>query len=171
MLVIRAESPQDRALIDKLNRVVFAGHIEADLIEKLRAGGLVVSSLVAVADAGIVGHILFSDLDVRMDGRWVAAVSLAPMAVRPGEQRRGIGSQLVRAGLDDLRHKGRMAVLVLGHPAYYPRFGFSAELARKLSSPYAGPAFMALELVPGALAGKGSTVRYPPMPSAPDACD
>jgi putative acetyltransferase len=69
MLVIRAESPQDRALIEKLNRVVFAGHIEADLIEKLRAGGLVVSSLVAVADAGIVGHILFSDLDVRMDGR------------------------------------------------------------------------------------------------------
>ena len=99
MLVIRAESPQDRALIEKLDRVVFAGHIEADLIEKLRAGGLVVSSLVAVADAGIVGHILFSDLDVRMDGRWVAAVSLAPMAVRPGEQRRGIGSQLVRIGL------------------------------------------------------------------------
>lgn len=120
MLVIRAESPQDRPLIDTLNREAFAGPIEADLIERLRAGGLVVSSLVA-ADAGIVGHILFSDLDVRVDGRRVAAVALAPMAVRTGEQRRGIGSQLVRAGLDDVRRKGRTAVLVLGHPAYYPR--------------------------------------------------
>ena len=160
MLVIRAESFQDRPLIDTLNREVFAGPIEADLIERLRAGGQVVSSLVAATDAGIVGHILFSDLDVRMDGRQVAAVALAPMAVTSGDQRRGIGSQLVRAGLDDVRRKGRTAVLVLGHPAYYPRFGFSPELARKLSSPYAGPAFMALELVPGALAGKSGTARY-----------
>ena len=162
MLVTRAESPQDRPLIDTFNREAFAGPIEADLIERLRAGGLVVSSLVAAAEEDdIMGHILFSDLDIRMDGRQVAAVALAPMAVRIGDQRRGIGSQLVRTGLDDVRQKGRTAVLVLGHPGYYPRFGFSAELARKLSSPYAGPALMALVLVPGALAGKGGTVRYP----------
>jgi putative acetyltransferase len=83
------------------------------------------------------------------------------MAVRPAAQRRGIGSRLIQAGLDDVRGKERTAVIVVGHPEYYPRFGFSAELARTLSSPYAGPACMALELVPGVLAGTGGSIRYP----------
>ena len=161
MLSIRAETEHDRTAIDALHRAAFGGDAEARLVEKLRADGLVASSLVAVVNDTVAGHILFSDLAVSVDGRPVAAVALAPVAVRPADQRRGIGSRLVRAGLEDVRGKGRAAVLVVGHPGYYPRFGFSAELARKLASPYPGPAFMALELVRGALAGRAGEVRYP----------
>jgi putative acetyltransferase len=88
-------------------------------------------------------------------------VSLVPLAVRPDRQGRGIGSRLVAAGLALLRERGWAAVVVLGHARYYPRFGFSAELARKLASPFPGEAFMALELVPGALAGGAGSVGYP----------
>jgi putative acetyltransferase len=88
-------------------------------------------------------------------------VSLAPIAVTPRRQRQGIGSQLVRAGLARLRQGPTQAVIVVGHPDYYPRFGFSAEVVRKLDTPYAGDAFMGLELVPGSLAGTRGTVRYP----------
>ena len=95
---------------------------------------LVVSSLVAVSASEVLGQILFSDLAGIVGGRNVAAVSLAPMAVRPSHQRQGIGSHLVRTGLDDVRKKARKAVIVLGHPEYYLRFGFAAELARKLAS-------------------------------------
>jgi len=83
------------------------------------------------------------------------------MAVRPDRQGRGIGTRLVAEGLPILRERGRTAVIVLGHVRYYPRFGFSAELARKLVSPFPGEAFMALELVPGALSGHVGSVRYP----------
>ena len=83
------------------------------------------------------------------------------MAVWPDRQGRGIGSTLVRRGLDVLKRRGIAAVIVLGHESYYPRFGFSAALARKLAAPFSGEAFMALELTPGALAGERGTVRYP----------
>jgi putative acetyltransferase len=85
------------------------------------------------------------------------------MAVRPEWQRRGIGSVLVRAGLDLCRARGTAVVIVLGHPGYYPRFGFSTELALRIQCPFpgAGDAWMALELTPGALSGVTGTVRYP----------
>ena len=91
------------------------------------------------------------------------ALALAPMAVLPEWQRQGIGSMLVRAGLDLCREAGHEIVIVLGHPEFYPRFGFSADLARPLTSPYssAGDAWMALELVPGALRRVAGEVRYP----------
>jgi putative acetyltransferase len=91
----------------------------------------------------------------------IPAAALAPLAVAPARQRRGIGSALVRRGLDVCRERGRAAVIVLGHPSYYPRFGFSAALARGFRAPYAGEAFMALELTPGALAAGAGDVRYP----------
>jgi putative acetyltransferase len=83
------------------------------------------------------------------------------LAVTPALQRRGIGSALVHSGLDSVTAQGFEAVFVLGHPAYYPRFGFSAAAASKLASPYAGDAFMALELTPDALRGMVGTVTYP----------
>ncbi|WP_424363739.1 GNAT family N-acetyltransferase [Methylocystis parvus] len=83
------------------------------------------------------------------------------MAVRPDRQREGIGSSLVRDGLAALRSQGCEAVIVLGHPSYYPRFGFSAAMAEKLTAPFSGEAFMALELAPGILAGRARLVIYP----------
>lgn len=84
------------------------------------------------------------------------------MAVRPDRQRRGIGSRLIRDGLAMCRGRGHRVVVVLGHADYYPRFGFSPALAERLRSPFPGPHFMALELVPGALDGVVGEVRYPP---------
>jgi len=91
----------------------------------------------------------------------IAAVSLAPMAVLPERQGQQIGSELVRRGLAELRARGERIVIVLGHEHYYPRFGFSSEMARSLQSPFPPDAFMALELVEGALAGIRGVVRYP----------
>jgi putative acetyltransferase len=96
-----------------------------------------------------------------MDGKAVSAAALAPVCVRKDYQRRGIAAQLIQHGLAALRERGCQAVDVLGHPSYYPQFGFSALLARKLAAPFDGDAFMALELVPNALAGCAGSVSYP----------
>jgi putative acetyltransferase len=158
---IRPERPDDAAAVAVLNRTAFGGDDEVDLIERLRADRLVAVSLVAIDDA-LVGHILFSDLAVSLDGRPVRTVSLAPMCVAPDRQRQGIGSHLVRAGLAAVLDAGHAAVIVLGHPEFYPRFGFSADPAAMFAAPFAGPYFMAIELVPGALDGTRGTVTYPP---------
>jgi putative acetyltransferase len=92
----------------------------------------------------------------------VRTLALAPMAVQPHRQRHGIGSALVRAGLQRARERGWQAVIVLGHHDYYPRFGFSAALAQPLEAPFSGASFMALELDPGALQGSAGRVVYPP---------
>lgn len=92
----------------------------------------------------------------------VDALSLAPMAVVASHQRRGIGSMPVKEGLRIRRGRGHRIVVVLGHPELYSRFGFSARIAERLKSPFSGPAFMALGLVPGALGGVTGEIRYPP---------
>ncbi len=144
-----------------MNEAAFARSDEADLIDGLRAEGAVLLSFVAELDGQIAGHILFSRMTVETPQGPLAAVALAPMAVLPDHQRRGIGSRLIRRGLDELRGRGERIVIVLGHQRYYPRFGFSPEKARYLASPFPPDAFMALELVDGALGGVHGTVRYP----------
>ena len=162
MIEISDATIKQQGAIGDLQRAAFGGNLEARLVTRLRNDALVAASLVATDGSTVVGHILFSDLAVEVDGRPVAAVSLAPLAVLPERQRGGIGTRLVQAGLESLRARQRAAaVIVLGEPAFYRRFGFSAELARKLASPYAGEAFMALELLPGALAGHAGRVTYP----------
>lgn len=161
MLSIREETPQDYEAIREVNRLAFHQEEEGQIVDRLRADGLVIASLVAVEDGGVVGHILFSELPIETDRGVLRAASLAPMAVRPERQRRGIGSALVLRGLEVCRERGYSIVVVVGHPNYYPRFGFSAERARNLRSPFAGEAFMALELTPGALEDVVGTVRYP----------
>jgi len=104
---------------------------------------------------------LFSELPIETGQGLIDAVSLAPLAVNPICQRQGIGSALVRQGLEHCRERGKPIVVVLGHPGYYPRFGFSAELAKKLHGPFSGEAWMALELRDGALDDVEGTVRYP----------
>jgi putative acetyltransferase len=153
--------PADFDALAELNRAAFGGDHEADLIVRLRADGLVIASLVAQVRAKIVGHILFSMLPAEVDGRTIRAAALAPMAVQPELQHQGIGSKLVQEGLRAVRAWGIEAVIVLGHPTFYPRFGFSADLARRLAAPFSDEAFMALELVPGALDGSRGSVSYP----------
>lgn len=161
MIEIVEEAPHHHAVVADLLRAAFGGGYEAELVDRLRREGLVAGALVALQDGEVVGHEMFSPLSVEVEGRPVNAVSLAPVAVRPDCQRRGIGSRLIREGIEAMRSEGRAAIIVVGHPGYYPRFGFSAALAAKLSSPFEGEAFMALELIPGALAGRSGSVGYP----------
>jgi putative acetyltransferase len=161
-LSIRSEIPGDHAAIREINRQAFGQEDEGILIDALRAQGYARLSLVAIDQGLPVGHILFSDLPIVTPDRTVPAISLAPLAVIPSHQRRGIGSALVRRGLETCSQQGHAIVIVLGHPGFYPRFGFSAALARPLRSPFSGDAFMALALVPGALDGVVGEVRYPP---------
>ena len=160
-VLIRPEDRGDIAAIGDIERKAFARDAEALLVDRLRAADVVVASLVADDQNALVGHILFSRVPIHTQGGIVDAVALAPLAVVPERQRQGIGSMLVRSGLEACRCSGESIVLVLGHPHYYSRFGFSADLTRTLSSPYSGEAFMALELVSGALAGVVGDVRYP----------
>jgi putative acetyltransferase len=166
---IRGRTAADDAAIRRLNDDAFGGNYESRLIEDLRAAGLDAVELVAVEKDDIDGHILFSVLATTIDGRTVPTLARAPMAVLPDRQRRGIGSALVRAGLALARDRDWQAVIVLGHKGYYPRFGFSAALARPLEAPFAGDTFMALELAPGALQGKKGRVTYPPAFGVPNA--
>jgi putative acetyltransferase len=158
---IREESPQDHSQVRVVNEAAFGRPDEADLIDRLRHEGAALLSLVAERENQVVGHVMFSRMTILTAQGPLAAVSLAPMAVRPENQHQEIGSQLIRRGLDMLRERGERIVIVLGHKDYYPRFGFSSDLARNLTSPFPPEAFMALELVTGSLAGVQGEVRYP----------
>ena len=147
--MIRHATPPDHGAISGLVEAAFGQADEARLIERLRADGDVLFELVAVADGEVVGHILFSRLWADREALYAA---LAPLAVRPGLQNAGWGSNLVRAGLETCRDFGVHGVIVLGHPDYYPRFGFSRAAAAEVRSPYSeSPAFMACALETGAL--------------------
>lgn len=164
MAKIREEQAADVDAIRELNQAAFATGLEARLVDRLRADGSIVASLVALDDDRVVGHIAFSPLQIHVDAagaaRTIAALALAPMAVRPAFQRQGIGTRLVRAGVELCAARGHRIVLVVGDPAYYSRFGFSTALALPLRSPYSGPASMALELEAGALASVAGSVEY-----------
>ncbi|HEY8616409.1 N-acetyltransferase [Phenylobacterium sp.] len=156
--MIRYARPGDHAAIGQVVEAAFGQPDEARLVERLRSDGDVLFELVAVEAQAVVGHILFSRL---WADRYEMYAALAPVAVAPGLQNSGHGSALVRAGLESAKEFGAHGVLVLGHPAYYRRFGFSAEAARQISAPYAGsPAFMALALEPGAFDAP-VTIAYP----------
>ncbi|HEU4386275.1 MAG TPA: N-acetyltransferase [Blastocatellia bacterium] len=165
-IVIRPEEAQDLAAIHSVNERAFGSPAEADLVDMLRRNGKAVLSLVATAEDSVVGHILFSivTIDPDPEGRF-RAVGLAPMAVLPERQNRGIGSMLVRDGLSKCRDAGFEAVVVLGHSHYYPRFGFVPASRFGLTSEYDVPddVFMALELRPGSLKSvRNGIVRYQP---------
>ena len=159
--LIRHETAADLGAIWDVNRLAFGREDEARLDDAPRDGGHARVSLIAEVDGRVVGHILFGDLPVVTASGTVHALALAPLAVIPSHQRRGIGSMLVREGLRTCAEAGNRIVVALGHPGYYPRFGFSAKMTERLKSPYSGPAFLAVELVPGALEGTTGEARYP----------
>jgi putative acetyltransferase len=158
---IRDESAADADAVRGVVRRAFGRDDEASLVDALRADGAVVQSFVAVLEGRIAGHLLFSELRIVGDTATVSALALAPLAVLPEFQRRGIGSTLVRHGLETCRSRGQAIVIVLGDPDFYARFGFSAARTARLESVFAGrPSFMAIELVEGALKGVSGQVRY-----------
>jgi putative acetyltransferase len=164
MIQIRPEQLEDIAAIRRVNERAFNRAAETDLVDRLREHGKVTLSLVAAREAQIVGHILFSPVVIESTQQSIAAVGLAPMAVLPELQNQGIGSQLVKAGLDDCRRLGHQIVVVLGHPDYYPRFGFVPASRHGIRSEYDVPdeVFMAMELQQGALTDCAGTVKYQP---------
>jgi putative acetyltransferase len=156
--MIRYARAADHAEIAEMVEAAFGQADEVRLVERLRAAGDVLFELVSEDAGAIAGHILFSRL---WADRTELFAALAPLAVRPAVQRAGVGSALVRASLDSAREFGAHGVIVLGHPSYYPRFGFAAETAANVQSVYAGgPAFMALALEPAAFDARLS-VAYP----------
>ena len=164
MIRIRPEQPEDVMAIRQVNERAFDSPAEADLVDQLRRHNKVTLSLVAVDGAQVVGHILFSPVVIESSQPSVQAVGLAPMAVLPEWQHQGVGSRLVKAGLDECRRRGHQAVVVLGHSDYYPRFGFAPASRYGIRSEYDVPdeVFMAIELQPGALAACTGTVKYQP---------
>lgn len=161
-VIIEPEKPADRESIRAVVVAAFGQPDEARLVDELRAQKLHVLSLVARLSEGIVGHVLFSRIWIETPSAREDAFALAPMAVTPSRQRTGIGSELIRRGLELCRERGERAVLVLGHAEYYPRFGFAPEAAAHLECEYAGPHFMGLDLVPGTLARLQGRVVYSP---------
>src|SRR5262249_38322001 len=160
---IRPETAADQEAIRHVNRLAFGQDEEARLVDALRDGGYVRASLVAEQKRQVVGHILFSDLPIITDAGTIPVLALAPMAGLPACPRQGIGSALVRRGLDECRRQGHKIVVVVGPPHFYPRFGFSPALASALASPFGGgDSWMAAELVLGALDGVAGRVQYPP---------
>lgn len=161
--MIRTEEPSDREAVRHVNETAFGGPTEADLVEALHRGGATVAALVAELNGEVVAHILFSPVSVE-PSTTKQLVGLGPMAVVPDFQKRGIGTQLVREGLERCRSAGADAVVVLGHAGYYPRFGFQPAHAFGLRCEYdvTPEAFMALELVSNSLDGVSGLVRYHP---------
>ena len=164
MLTFRRETPKDIDSIRYVNEQAFEQKGEAELIDKLRNRNVVTLSLVAVQDEQIVGHILFSPVTVESEGSRFEAISLAPMAVLLEYQRQGIGSQLVQVGLKECYQLGHEVVVVVGHPDYYPRFGFVPAKTKGIDCEFEVPdeAWMILELREGALAGRKGTVKFQP---------
>lgn len=163
--LIRPEVPADVAAIHAVHAAAFETAAEAHLVDALRDAGRLALSLVAVEPDGgrIVGHVAFSEVTLTAPGGAVThGMGLAPMAVLPDRQRRGVGGLLVREGLARLAAAGHPFCVVLGHPGYYPRFGFEPAGRRGVRWVHQAPegAFMVRALWPGGLDGPGGVVRY-----------
>jgi putative acetyltransferase len=162
-MLIREERDADAAQVRAVNIAAFGTPTEADLVDALRLQAMPLISLVAEDNGKVVGHILFSPVKLTSEPGLIL-MGLAPMAVVPSRQRQGIGSRLVREGLERCRDVDAAAVVVLGHPEYYPRFGFRPAAQWSLRSEYSVPedAFMVRELREGALNGMSGTIQYHP---------
>lgn len=160
-MLVRNEEEKDLVAVHAVNASAFESPAEANLVDALRKQAYPVVSLVAEDNKTIVGHIMFSP--VSLSGHpGLKIMGLAPMAVTPAHQNKGIGSALVRAGLERCKALGFGAIVVLGHSEYYPRFGFSPSTRFGIGCEYEAPeeAFMVVELQPGYLRGKSGTIKY-----------
>ncbi len=163
-MIIRREEPADVAAIRSVNEQAFGGSAEAHAIDQLRERAAEMLSLVAVIDDRVVGHLLFTPIVIETPERSWPGLGLAPLSVLPEYQRQGIGSALMMAGLEECRRLGHERVIVLGHPAYYPRFGFERASRHGVRFEIEAPdeACMILALQPGALDGVSGVAKYQP---------
>jgi putative acetyltransferase len=162
---IRPERPADFDGVRRVIAAAFGSNVEADLVDALRRDASPLISLVADDGGAIVGHVMLSPVSIDGEGAGAAALmGLAPLAVPPDRQRQGIGGALIREGLAACRLHGVAAVVLVGMPEYYPRFGFVPASRVGLMCEYDVPddVFMAIELEPGSLAGRAGLVRYHP---------
>jgi putative acetyltransferase len=160
---IRPETAADIPTIHEINTAAFGQPAEAKLVDALRDAGAHLISLVAEQDNKVVGHILFSPVEIEQEIGVFKCAGLAPMAVLPEYQRQGVGKRLVTAGLDACRQNGIPACVVLGHPEYYPKFGFKPARNYGIDSDYDAPeAFMIIELSPSALEPVSGRAKYHP---------
>jgi putative acetyltransferase len=160
-MIIRHAQPADNAAIREVVCAAFGQPDEADLIERLRDDGHEAASIVAEADGRIVGHVCLSWLEAEFGGRCIEALALAPLAVHPDFQRRGIGGQLTKAAIERGKHLHAKIVLVLGDPQFYRPFGFCSKKGAMLLNPFQMEAFMALEIAPNVLENGCGAVIYP----------
>jgi len=161
-MIIRPENTGDFNMIREINIKAFGQESEADLVDALRKSGIPLISLVADEDNTLVGHIMFSPVTIDNGCESISVAGLAPMAVLPEFQRKGIGSMLVKEGLKHCKQAGYSAVVVLGHPEYYPRLGFVPSVKYGIKSEYDVPenVFMIIELTEGSLKDCHCTVKY-----------
>lgn len=167
MFTIRKETAADIAAIKEVNDAAFGQENEANLIHEIRQSESFVPELSLVAEneeGEVIGHILFSKIIIETENGEVPSLALAPMAVKPGFQKEGVGSLLVHAGLKHCRELGYYSVIVLGHPEFYPKFGFVPASSKGIKPPFEvlDEVFMLTELKPGALDEASGVVKYPP---------
>ena len=164
MIDFRLEQSGDNIAISSIHEAAFGRRDEAVLVEKLCADGDAILSLVAIDsdDDRVVGHVIFSDLPIKTANGLVCAAALAPVAVLPDHQSIGVGGGLIMRGLKDIESLGVEAVIVLGEPGYYQRFGFTHDLVRGLDTSLQSDSLMGLALKDGALDGVECRPLYAP---------
>lgn len=164
MLCCSAETPADEPGIDRVVLAAFGQPGEARLVTELREAGGLVFSAVAKLQGEVVAHVAYSEVTIGGRASQPAVLAIAPVAVAPHQQRCGYGSQLIRWSFDELKRRDFPAVIVLGEPEFYRRFGFGPASGFGIQCPFdvTGEHFMALELQPGALADQSGVVGYRP---------
>lgn len=166
-MIIRPETKADRQAIFNINLQAFNSKIEPELVDRLRDSDWFVPDLALAAEQEgvLVGYALFTRIPSRREnGDMAIVISLGPVAVLPELQNQGVGSKLIREGLKKCTELGYSAVVLVGHPEYYPRFGFVPARSQGFSLPLVAPddAFMVVELIPNELAKVRGTIEYPP---------
>jgi putative acetyltransferase len=163
MIEVREERQEDIGAVREVNKCAFGQTAEASIVDALRENCPGLLSLVAIDNGRIVGHILFSPVVIECEGRNLTGMGLAPMAVLPECQRRGVGSALVNTGVGMLKERRCPFVIVLGHAGYYPRFGFEPASHYAIRSQWEGipdEAFMVLMLDRTAMQNVSGIARY-----------